>query len=88
MNRPAIRRALRLARRKEGATETEIAETSAVYLVSLGLLRQVTLRVAISGAVIERRWKLTTRGEFWLDEDSSTPMLPPPIEAEDEETGT
>ncbi len=86
MTRADMRRDLRVARTKEGATEKQIARPRAEVLLAMGLLREVTLRVAISGAVIERRYKLTARGEFWLDDDADpAPDLP---DEEDERTGT
>ena len=51
MTRTDMRRQLRAARCREGATEEQIPRPRAEVLLAMGLLREVTLRVAISGAV-------------------------------------
>jgi hypothetical protein len=83
-DRATVRRALRLARRDGGADQREIGPALGRELVEQGLLRQVTHRVALTGAILEYRWALTERGHYWLDEDSATPMLPPKLELEEE----
>ena len=71
MSRPMIRRALRVARAggKAGASTRDVSPKFGAELGAMGLLREVVVRVAITGAIIERRWKLTAFGHAWLDED-------------------
>jgi len=71
IRRAQIRAGLRLARRKQGVSQTELTDAVRLGLLQMGLIRLVEVRLAnLAACLLDNRYRTTERGEFWLDDDA------------------